>query len=314
MSQSAQNGIELTSVMSTPRSASSLVVTDVRVQDVAGVALRVWSALPARRTVLRLERLYVNNTGYNTSSGPVVDLRLRNTDVLIRNCLFSHASAGGSAVVSLQFDSEGTMPTSTAKLTQNSFVSCTGNGVISVNSTGEATASLTMTKNSLRHNSVNDTGSVVQLVNMAVVMEDNLFYNNSGRHLLEIGGAAQCNRLPVRADRNVFWSNTALKGAITCTVSLNASDVTFTANIFNNPANEYEVSAEETGAIGEGEAKVDFAHNWWGSDSPHVVANRIRDGSTVEGLPVVASTPFETTPPEGMHFSSENPLSSLLGV
>ena len=300
--------------MSSPRSVSSVVVTDVRVEDVPGAAVRVWSTPPAGRSVLRLERLSVNNTGYNTSSGPAVDLRLRNIDLLVRNCLFSHATAVGSAVVSLQFDSEGTTTTSTAKFTQNSFVSCTGDGVVSVNNTGEAPASLTMTKNNLRHNSVNDTGSVVQLVNMTVVMEDNLFYNNSGRHLLEIGDAAQCNRLPVRADRNVFWSNTALKGAVTCTVSLNASDVTFTANIFNNPANEYEVSAEETDASGTGEAAVDFAHNWWGSEFPHVVANRIRDGRTVEGLPAVVSTPFETTPPEGRHFSSENPLSTMLRV
>ena len=313
MSQSAQNGIEL-NVTSSPRSVGSLVLTDVRVEDVPGVALRVWSTPPAGRSLLHLEQLSVNHTGYNSSTGPAVDLRLRNTDLLMRNCLFSHVTAVDSAVFSLLLHSDGTATTSTAKFTQNSFVSCTGDGVIAANNTGDATASLTMTKNSLRHNSVNDTGSVVQLVNMAVVMEDNLFYNNSGRHLLEIGVAAQCNRLPVRAHRNVFWSNTALKGAVTCTVSLNASDVTFTANVFNNPANEYEVSAEETGATRTGELRVDFAHNWWGSDSPHVVANRLRDGTTVEGLPVVVSTPFETTPPEGMHFSSENALSSVLRV
>ena len=261
---------------------------------------------PGKHSVLRLERLTVNNTGCNPSSGPALDLRLRSADLLIRNCFFSHATTVDSAVVSLQFDPDTTSPASRARITQNSFVSCSGGGVVLVNNTGETTARLTMTKNSLIHNSINDTASVVKLVNVGVAMTDNLFHNNSGRHLVEIGSEEGCLRLPVRADGNVFWLNTALEGADTCAVSLNASDVTFRANIFNNPSNVYELSAQETGDTDGTDATVDCANNWWGSGLAHVVTSRIRDGSKVEGLPTVVWLPFETVPPSGIHFSSKH--------
>ncbi|KAK2147996.1 hypothetical protein NP493_3288g00011 [Ridgeia piscesae] len=139
-------------------------------------------------------------------------------------------------------------------------------------------------------------------------MEGNLLYNNSGKYTLEIGSESECNRLPVRADGNIFWFNTAIKSAAKYTVSLNASDVTFRLNILNNPSNTYELSTRQMGDVNVTDASIDFANNWWGSGLAHAVSRRIRDGRSVEGLPVVVSSSFETVPPSGLHFSSVCPL------
>ena len=293
-------------IVPTEKLVSSITLTDVRVENVPGQAVRVWNTDPEKHNVVWLERMSVNNTGYSGTSSAVLDVRLKSAYVLIRNCFFSNVVATQSTVVSVTFDSETTSRVSTAKVMQNSVVFSSGGGLIFVKNTGVNNATLRMTKNNLRHNTADESHSVVQLVNMSVAMEGNLLYNNSGKYTLEIGSESECNRLPVLADGNILWFNTAIKSAAKYTVSLNASDVTFSRNILNNPSNSYELSTRQMGDVNVTDASIDFANNWWGSGLAHVVSRRIRDGRSVEGLPVVVSSPFETVPPSGLHFSSKS--------
>ena len=257
--------------------------------------------------VIRLELMLINNTGYAVESSPALDFRLMNDYVLIRNCLFSGITATNSHIISATFDSETTSRVSVAKLAQNSVVLCTGGGVIFINNIGENNATLSMTKNDIRHNYAYESHSIIQLVNMTVAMRDNMIYNNSGKYALEIGSETLgCNQLPVQADGNLFWSNAALKRGAKYTVSLNASNVRFTKNIFNNPSNTYEISVREMGIVNATDASVDCRNNWWGFVLPHFHRIRIRDGRTIEDLAVVESSPFETAPPSGLHFSGKH--------
>ena len=295
-------------IVPTEKLVSSITLKDVRVENVPGQAVRVWNTDPEKHNVLWLERMSVNNTGYSGTSSAVLDVRLKSAYVLIRNCFFSNVVATQSTVVSVTFDSETTSHVSTAKLMQNSVAFASGGGVIFVKNTGMNNATLRMINNSLRHSMADESHSVVQLVNVSVAMDGNLLYNNSGMYTLEIGSESVCNQLPVRADGNILWFNTAIKNAAKYTVSLNASDVTFRKNILNNPTNTYELSTRQMGDVNVTDANIDFANNWWGSGLAHVVSRRIRDGRSVEGLPVVVSSPFETVPPSGLHFSSKSSL------
>jgi hypothetical protein len=296
----------VSTIVPTEKLVSSITLKDMRVENVPGQAVRVWNTDPEKHNDIWLERMSVNNTGYRGTSSAVLDLRLKSAYVLIRNCFFSNVVATRSTVLSVTFDSETTSRVSTAKVMQNSVVFSSGGGVIFVKNTGVNNATLRMTKNNLRHNTADESHSVVQLVNMSVAMEGNLLYNNSGKYTLEIGSESECNRLPVRADGNIFWFNTAIKSAAKYTVSLNASDVTFRLNILNNPSNTYELSTRQMGDVNVTDASIDFANNWWGSGLAHAVSRRIRDGRSVEGLPVVVSSSFETVPPSGLHFSSKS--------
>ena len=287
-----------------------ITLKDVRMENVPGQALRIWNTDLNTHNVIRLERMSVSNTGYDTRSSPALDLRLKNAYVLIRNCLLKGIALTSSTVISVTFASKTMSRMSTVTVAQNLVEFCSGGGVIVVNNVGQNNGTLRMTKNNMRHNLVDESRNVVQLVNMSVSMDDNLFYNNSGKYLLEIGSELETIQLPVRADGNVFWFNTALNYAAKCTVLLHASDVMFRGNILNNPSYTYELSSQEMGDVNAIDAKVDCANNWWGSGLAHVIKRRIRDGHKVEGLPFVVSSPFETVPPSGLYFSSK----CLIGV
>ena len=283
---------------------SSITLKDVRVENVPGQAVRVWNTDPEKHNVIWLERMSVSNTGHRGDPTPALDVQLKSAYVLIRNCFFNKIRAQYSAVMSVSFDSETMSRVSTAKVTQNSFLSCEGGGVISVGNTGQNNATLRLTNNNLRHNSANDRRSVVQLVNMSVLMEGNLIRDNTGKYILELGNDDDCSRLPVRAGKNIFWNNKALRNAAQYTVSLHASDVTFRKNLLNNPTNTREMSPHKLAGVNASDAAIDCTHNWWGSGRAYDVTDRIRDGRDVEDLPIIEFVPFDPLPPNSLHFSS----------
>ena len=283
---------------------SSITLKDVRVENVPGQAVRVWNTDPEKHNVIWLERMSVSNTGHRGESTPALDVQLKSAYVLIRNCFFNKITARNSTVMSVTFDSETMSRVSTAKVTQNSFVSCEGGGVISVRNSGQNNATLRLTNNNLRHNSANDRHSVVQLVNMSVLMEGNLIHDNIGKYTLELGNDDECSRLPVRAGQNIFWNNNALSNAAKYTVSLHASDVMFRKNIFNNPSNTFEMSSDKLAGVNASDAVIDCTHNWWGSGRAYDVTGEIRDGHLVEDLPIIEFVPFDPVPPNSLHFSS----------
>ena len=292
-------------ICSIEKHVSSITLKDVRLENVSGQAVRVWNTDPEKHNVIWLERMSVKNVGYKTKSKSALQLQLKSAYALIRNCFFNNVTAADSDVISVSFDSETTSRVSTAKVTQNSFLFCSKGGVIYVNNTGENNATLTVTKNNLRHNSAHESRSLVQFVNMTVAMEGNLLYNNSAKYMLEVGSDSERNLPSVRADGNIFWFNVGLKHAAQYTVSVKATNVTFRGNILNNPANTYELSTREMDDVEANDANIDFANNWWGSGLGEVVKSRIRDGRSVRNLPTVISSPFEVDPPSGLHFSSK---------
>ena len=285
---------------------ASITLKNVRLDNVPGQAVHVWNTDPEKHNVIWLERMFVNNTGYDATSRPSVQLQLKSAYALIRNCLFNNVTATDSNVISVSFDSDTTSRVSTAKVAQNSFMFCSKGGVVYGNNTGTNNATVRMTKNTIQHNLADEAHSLVQFNNMSVELEGNFLYNNTGKWTLEIGSDSECNRLPVRAEGNIFWFNAALKHAAQYTVCVNATDVTFRENILNNPTNDYELSTRPTGDVNVTDASIDFANNWWGSGVADFVQDRIKDGRVIEGLPVVTSSPFDKVPPSGLHFSSKS--------
>ena len=283
-------------------------MTDSRVENVPGQAVSFWNNDAEKHNVIWLERVSVQNTGNVKATHPAVGLYLKSAYVLLRNNDIAHSFG---RAVHIEYSSETTERVSEATLSQNSLRYCAG-GVVITN-VGANNASMWLSKNTIRH--MVGTTSVVQIINASITADGNLFHNNSGKYILELGNQSPFKMLRGGVDvqpvsttlpqtflNNTFWFNVAQAETLKYTVVVNNSKVTFHNNIFSNPANTFEfavVVEDSSGVV------IDCSQNWWGSGILSTAQLKIRDKQDYSPLVAVIYKPILEIPPPHFGLSSE---------
>ena len=278
---------------------STIRVTDTLIEDIPGRAIFFRNTDAAKHNVIWIERVAMHNiSGKTDSDYSTMRLDLRSAYVLIRNCDISNTD---KQALSIHFNSTTSSRVCEATIAQNKIDSVKSGGVIFANNSGVNNAKLWVRRNTFQHNSALDKYHTISIENCTVVMEYNVIYNNTGSAIFFLNDG-QNTGLKHQILDNTFWFNSAQKQPSKISVVLQALTVNFHSNILNNPSNNYEITAA---VVQGGEYKLDCSNNWWGSGLSGSVNNRIRDGKTVIGVPIISYEPFLENPPKHFGLSSE---------
>ena len=278
---------------------STIRVRDTLIQDIPGRAIYFSNSDPEKHNVIWVERVAMHEIRGKTSDDySTVKLDLKSAYVLIRNCDILETD---KLALSIKFNSSISTRVCEATITQNKIDGVKSGGVISVNNSGVNEAAVWIKGNIIQHNSALDKHDTIHIENCTVNMELNTVYNNTGRHILMIQDMGNSSRRHQLRD-NTFWFNIAQKHSFKITVVLRGQNVDCHRNIFNNPSNTYEITAEK---MSSSRMKIDCRNNWWASGILSSITQRIRDGTTLIGLPVIQYKPFLQYPPEHFGLTSE---------
>ncbi|KAI8487041.1 hypothetical protein Bbelb_353010, partial [Branchiostoma belcheri] len=123
--------------------------------------------------------------------------------------------------------------------------------------------------------SSNDVGSnenVVKFENVDGQLSNNVFFNNSGQHVVTWEGRSRTDSLQ-RCENNLFYDNIALTPGEKYTLVVSGRDVQLHGNVLTNPANDAELATSDRTRY----YPVNATLNWWGFNSTSDISSRIRD-------------------------------------
>lgn len=260
-------------------------------QYVMGHPIWIKNSDPIKHNVVWIERCSIRDSIAAQAGSPAVGLRMKSAYVLIRNTDISYVNG---RTIDIVFDSETRNRVAEATVAQNTLRYSTKGGVIYIENTGVQDAQIWLLNNNIQQNRGQDEDTVVQMVNVSVIMASNVLFNNSGRYILQLGRSGLGNILSQNITNNIFWFNAAQQQAARYTVIANASMVTFMQNLLNNPANSYEFSGQNGTPS---PAMVNCSYNWWGTGLPDQVKAKLRSSENTQGLPPVTYKPYWTYPP-----------------
>lgn len=134
--------------------------------------------------------------------------------------------------------------------------------------------------------------SVCRMTGVTALFQGNVFFNNSGRYVVEFYFPQKSVSLTFL--NNTLYRNTGLGANYGVTVLCNGgSEMHY--NVFQNPNNRYEISTSLTDYT----ATVNAVQNWWGQSSQSSVASLIRDKTKDYRLSLtVVFKPFLYLPPQ----------------
>ncbi|XP_035690546.1 uncharacterized protein LOC118425665 isoform X2 [Branchiostoma floridae] len=157
----------------------------------------------------------------------------------------------------------------------NHFFRNTGESTIMVTGNSYRTTQqpILIDSNVFSSNDVRITQSIVKFENVDGQLDNNVFFNNSGHHVVSWEGRSRTNSRQI-CENNLFYDNIGLTPGEKYTVLVSAGrDVQLHGNVLTNPANDAELATvNRTGGY-----SVNATLNWWGFNSTSDVSKRIRD-------------------------------------
>ncbi|XP_054714634.1 protein bark beetle-like [Uloborus diversus] len=123
-------------------------------------------------------------------------------------------------------------------------------------------------------------------------LTENLAYNNTGKHLLDVRGF---QRMPLSfqtCEKNWFWRNVATDIWDKSTIIAGKAGQQFNHNYLVNPDNDFELSARNRSLYNARESFIDAKMNWWGFNGTAAISGRIKDYSDFEELLEVEYYPY----------------------
>ncbi|XP_072043713.1 protein bark beetle-like [Amphiura filiformis] len=140
--------------------------------------------------------------------------------------------------------------------------------------------------NLLLSNQCYESESVIDINNVYINMDSNIAVNNAAYHVLHINQDDIPDE-PQQCTNNLITNNVMQVINKLYTIEVGATGVEFYSNILDNPINDYEISV----TLGDG--IINATHNWWGTTSSELIAERLRDSDTLIGIPDVPDVVFE---------------------
>ena len=212
-------------------------------------------------------------------------MSVRNNDTIeISNNIFSSIKRGGIYVKI--YDKQAMVNII------NNVISGSKNGseAIYIDVVGSGSSSkLLMAGNYFNLNDIVFPYDMVVIRNIAAIIQENIFYDNTGRYTMNWVGAYERNITSV-ITRNIFFLN---KGDLhTLLLQSNGREI-IKENYFSNPSNEFELSTLPSIFP---YTVVNASNNWWGSIYPQIIMTRIKDKRRATELPPVIYQPFLLSP------------------
>ncbi|KAI8507318.1 hypothetical protein Bbelb_146980 [Branchiostoma belcheri] len=136
-------------------------------------------------------------------------------------------------------------------------------------------------------NDVGVTENIVKFQNADGQLSNNVFFNNSGHHVVTWEGRSRTNSLQ-SCENNLFYDNIGLTPGEKYTVVVSGRDVQLHGNVLTNPANDAELATSNRTTY----YPVNATHNWWGFNSASDISSRIRDKNDQEDWAEVYFQPW----------------------
>ena len=155
----------------------------------------------------------------------------------------------------------------------------------------DSSSKLLLAGNYLNHNDIVFPYDMVVIRNIASIIQENIFYDNTARYTMNWVSTSEPNITSV-ITRNIFFLN---KGDLhTLLLRSNGHEI-ITENFFSNPSNEFELSTLPSIFP---DTVVNASNNWWGSIYPQIIMTRIKDRRRATELPPVIYQPVLLSPSE----------------
>ncbi|GIY05443.1 protein bark beetle [Caerostris extrusa] len=123
-------------------------------------------------------------------------------------------------------------------------------------------------------------------------LTENMAYNNTGKHVLDVQGFERMPLSYQTCERNWFWRNTATDYWDKSTIIAGKAGQRFNNNYLLNPENDFELAAKNRTYLNTRENPINAKMNWWGFNGTAAVSGRIKDYYDYEELLEVEYQPF----------------------
>ena len=137
-------------------------------------------------------------------------------------------------------------------------------------------------------------GSTIQIAEVQSQIANNVFYNNSGLHVIEYKFSSTWPR-EQKCELNNFYFNKGLGQKYGVTI-LSNGPMKYHRNNLKNPLNVYELSST-TQAVSD---PIEAAQNWWGFENDSFIASRIYDKNDDDRVAAVEYKPYQKLPPSNI--------------
>ena len=216
---------------------------------------------------------------------PSIQMMVQNNDTIeISNNVFASNSRGG--IHMYLNDKQATVNI------VNNIISGNINGseaVYIVDIGNDASSKLLMAGNYLNLNDIVFPHDMVVIKNIAAVIKENVFYDNTARYTMSWVGVSKESITSI-ITRNIFFLN---KGYLhTLLLKSNGREI-IKENYFTNPSNDFELSTLPSLLP---HIVVNASNNWWGNIDPEIIMRRIKDKRRATDLPRVIYEPFLLSP------------------
>ncbi|XP_078598874.1 uncharacterized protein LOC144874520 [Branchiostoma floridae x Branchiostoma japonicum] len=157
----------------------------------------------------------------------------------------------------------------------NHFFRNIGQSTILVTGNGYSTTQqpILIDNNVFSSNDIDVSESIVKFENVDGQLDNNVFFNNSGHHVVSWEGRSRTNSRQI-CENNLFYDNIGLTPGEKYTVVVSGRDVQLHGNVLTNPANDAELATPDRTGYNY---SVNATQNWWGFNSASDISSRIRD-------------------------------------
>ena len=216
---------------------------------------------------------------------PSIQMMVQNNDTIeISNNVFTSSSRGG---IHMYLNNQ----QATVNIVNN-IISDNIKGseaVYIVDIGNDASSKLLMAGNYLNLNDIVFPHDMVVIKNIAAIIKENVFYDNTARYTMSWVGVSKKNITSI-ITRNIFFLN---KGYLhTLLLKSNGREI-IKENYFTNPSNDFELSTLPSIFP---HIVVNASNNWWGNIDPEIIMRRIKGKRRASDLPRVIYEPFLLSP------------------
>ncbi|XP_035690544.1 uncharacterized protein LOC118425664 [Branchiostoma floridae] len=244
------------------------IIEDSMVENTVGTVINVTAS---NGTIFDIQRnMFLGNqphTGDNEQA--VVSSVLTDSFISVRNNYMANNLMKGLSI-DLTNQKAGNIT-----VLDNHFFRTTGESAIMVTGNSYSTTQqpILVDSNVFSSNDVGFSESIVKFENVDGQLDNNVFFNNSGHHVVSWEGRSRTNSRQI-CENNLFYDNIALTPGEKYTIVVSGRDVQLHGNVLTNPANDAELATPDRTGYNY---SVNATQNWWGFNSASDISSRIRD-------------------------------------